>query len=96
MLLPFGLAQTMLNWFWGIVEKIEEDGLTISYLTQASRSDSDGGQSWTFPEEAEVIKTSYEQILASKVKVQYSGCVRIRCTIIDASLILGMNNLTRQ
>ena len=83
------------QWYLGIVEKIEADGLIISYLTQASRS-SGGDQSWTFPEEAEVLKTSYEQILASQVKVQYSGSVRIRCKILDASLLLQVNHLIQQ
>ena len=82
-------------WYLGILEKNETDDMTISYLTQASRS-SGGDQSWTFPEEAEVIKTSYEQVLASKVKVQYSGSVRIRCKITDASLIHEVNRLTKQ
>ena len=31
------------------------------------------GQSWTSPETAENLETSVEQIIASKLKVQYLG-----------------------
>ena len=33
------------------------------------------GKVWTFPECAELLETSQEQILATKVKVQYLGAV---------------------
>ena len=37
--------------------------------------------SWTFPESAEVLETSIDQVMATKVKVQYLGTVRIRVTL---------------
>ena len=52
------------------------------------------GTSWTFPETAEVLDTSSDQILASKIKVQYSGTVRIRCQIVDEALTAQLNEMT--
>ena len=45
------------------------------------------GKVWTFLECAELLETSQEQILATKVKVQYLGTVRIRCHIISDNLL---------
>ena len=68
-----------------ILENIESDGFILSYLIQASHSYG-RDQSWTFPEEGKVLQTSYEKVLASKVKDKYSGSVlsvdtlqKIRC-----------------
>ena len=41
--------------------------------------DDSKGVSWTFPETAEVLETAFEQILAAKILVNYSGTVQIRC-----------------
>lgn len=49
------------------------------------------GQNWTFPESAEIIETSLDQVLATKVKVQYLGSVRIRCRIVSKDLINDIN-----
>ena len=53
------------------------------------------GKSWTYPESAEVLLTSCDQILASKVKVQYLGSVRIRCNILSNDLIQEMNTAVK-
>ena len=53
------------------------------------------GTSWTFPETAEVLDTSPDQILASKIKVQYSGTVRIRCKIADKSRVAKLNDVLK-
>ena len=50
------------------------------------RADSDG-ETWVFPETAELLETKEEQILAKKVLVQYVGNVRIRCKILSKTLI---------
>ena len=44
------------------------------------------GKVWTFPECAELLETSHEQILATKVKVQYLGTLQIHCHIISDNL----------
>ena len=49
------------------------------------------GELWTFPECAELLETSQEQILATKVKAQCLGTVRIRCHIISDNLIEETN-----
>ena len=49
------------------------------------------GELWTFPECAELLETSQEQILATKVKVQYLGTVWIHCHIISDNLIKETN-----
>ena len=54
-----------------MVEAEKSDKLLISYMIQADSK----RQSWTFPETAEILETSVEQITASKVKVQYLGSV---------------------
>jgi hypothetical protein len=64
----------------------------VSYMTCADQT----GLSWTFPESAEILDTSFDQILASKVKVQYLATVRIRCKIMDKSLISKMNDILQE
>ena len=49
------------------------------------------GKVWTFPECEELLETSQEQILATKVKVQYLGTIQIRCHIISDNLIEETN-----
>ena len=49
------------------------------------------GELWTFPECAELLETSQEQILATKIKVQYLGTIQIRCHIISDNLIEETN-----
>ena len=76
------------KWYLGIVEGYESNKIQVSYMTRA-------GDSWTFPETAELLETSPDQILASKIKVQYSGTARIRCKITDNSLITHLNDITK-
>ena len=61
--------------------------LVISYMSKADKK----GKVWTFPERAELLETSQKQILATKVKVQYLGTVRIHCHIISDNLIKETN-----
>ena len=53
------------------------------------------GKYWTYPESAEVLLNSCDQVLASKVKVQYLGSVRIRCNILSNNLIQEMNTAVK-
>ena len=75
--------------YLGVVEGLKDNNLVVSYMVV--RADPKG-YSWTYPESAQVLKTSQEQVLASKVKVQYLGSVRIRCKIFSKSLIQDTNN----
>ena len=79
-------------WHLGIVEEIMKENLRVSYLTQ----DDCKGVSWTFPETAEVLETSFEQILASEIVVKFSGTVQIRCKISDKTLFTKLNGVTKE
>ena len=78
-----------IKWCLGTIEKIKLEKLIISYMT---RGDSKG-QSWTFPESAELLETTVEQVIAVKVKVQYLGTVRIRCNLMSKTLASEMDIL---
>ena len=67
----------------GVIEAVRDDKILVSYMV---RADSDG-ETWVFPETAELLETKEEQILAKKVLVQYVGNVRIRCKILSKTLI---------
>ena len=54
------------------------------------RADSKG-KLWTYPENADVLETLCDQILAFKVEVQYLGTVHIRCHIFENEFVDGMN-----
>ena len=86
----FWVENDSVKWHLGIVEGYEKSLIRISYMTRADML----GTSWTFPETAEVLETSSDQILASKIKVQYSGTVRIRCQIVDEALTVQLNEMT--
>ena len=49
------------------------------------------GKVWTFPQCAELLETCQEQVLATKLNVQYLGTLRIRCHIISDNLIEEAN-----
>ena len=49
-------------------------------------------KSWTFPETAKILETSVDQIIASKVKVEYLGSVRIQCILVSETLSNEMDN----
>ena len=53
------------------------------------------GQSWTFPETAEILESNFEQIIATKVKVQYLGSVRIRCNLVSKTLVTEMDKMVK-
>ena len=53
-------------------------------------------KSWIFPEKAELLDTSLDQILATKIEVQYHGSVRIRCNITDKELIKELDNSVKE
>ena len=76
------------KWYLGTVEKVVDDVSDVSYMVCTDTR----GKSWTYPESAEILTTSPEQILATKVKVQYFGSVRIRCVIVAEELIEEMNS----
>ena len=88
-IVAFWFESDCVKWHLGIVEGFDKSQIRVSYMTRSDAS----GTSWTFPETAEVLVTSQDQILASKIKVQYSGTVRIRCKIVDNSLIAKLNDI---
>ena len=44
------------------------------------------GQSWTFSKTAKILETAVEQIMASTLKLQYLGSVKIWCNLISKTL----------
>ncbi len=74
------------KWHLGVVEKIQP--LTVSYMTRTDQS----GHNWTFPERSEIIQTAIDQVIATKIKVQYLGTVRIRCKIVSNEIVQLANN----
>ena len=75
------------KWYLGVVDNVREDIVTVSCM---ARSDS-RGRDWVFPEHAELLETPVEQILASKIKVEYTCSVRIRCHVSSPELIAELN-----
>ena len=75
-------------WYLGIVEAEKSDKFIISYMICADSK----GKSWTFPETAKILETSVNQIIASKVKVEYLGSVRIQCILVFETLSNEMDN----
>ena len=82
-LIAFWVEGNETKWHLGVVEGIANENPLVSYMMQTDTK----RKSWTYPESAEVLLTSCDQILASKVKVQYLGSVRIRCNILSNDLI---------
>ena len=77
------------RWYLGIAEAEKSDKLLISYMICADSK----GQSWAFPETAEILEIPVAQIIASKVKVQYLGSVRIWCNLVSKTLSNEMDNI---
>ena len=75
-------------WYLGIVEAEKSDKFIISYMIRADSK----GKSWTFPKTAKILETSVDQIIASKVKVEYLGSVRIQCILVFETLSNEMDN----
>ena len=71
------------QWYLRVIDNINEGVLSVSYMIHASDSNVD----WVFPETAEVFETSFEQIMARRVPVEYQCSVLIRCTISSQELI---------
>ena len=69
------------EWYLGVVESIEQDSYTVLHLV---RKDITGCQ-WVFPYEPDVHVVENEQVLASKLRVQYHHShhseTEMRCTI---------------
>ena len=55
----------------------------------------DAGRSWVFPEKADINNTLFDQIIATKVQVNYSGSIRIKCQIECLNLIEKMNTMIK-
>ena len=79
----FWVEGNKIKWYFGTVETKNKKKLVISYMSKADKK----RKVWTFPECAELLETSQEQILATKVKVQCLGTTRIHCHIISDNLI---------
>ena len=86
-IIAFWVEGNEAKWHLGVVEGQKNNTPTVSYMVRTDPK----GKSWTYPESADVLQTSCDQILAAKVKVQYLGSVRIRCVIVANELIDQMN-----
>ena len=87
----FWLEGNVAKWHLGVVEGVRNGNPVVSYMVRAEGS----SKPWTYPESAEILETSHDQILASKVRVQYLGSVRIRCSIVANELIDEMNSAVK-
>ena len=90
-LIAFWIEGNETKWHLGVVEAIENENPLVSYMILTDAK----GRSWTYPESAEVIRTSCGQILASKVKVQYLRSVCICCNLLSNDLIQEMNTAVK-
>ena len=91
-MIAFWLEGNTAKWYLGVVEGISDGKILISYMSRADTK----GKSWTFPQAAEVLETSPEQILASKVKVQYLGTVTIKYRIVADELVAEMDSIVKE
>ena len=73
-IVAFWVEGTKPNWYLGIVEENEGPGPVVSYMKRIEAE----GRSWAYPETAEILEISEDQILARKVNVQYARTVRIK------------------
>ena len=74
-----------LDWFLAIVDgQIKDTKVALSYMKQSKKTKPE----WVFPEDAEVRETSLEQIIFTKVNVNYFCSVRVRCIIPDETVNL--------
>ena len=89
-IIAFWVEGNDIKWYLGIVDYMKDDKAIISYMARADSA----GRSWVFPEKADIQETSFDQIISTKVKVHYSGSVRIRCQI-ESDLIDKMNNMVK-
>ena len=90
-LIAFWVEGNETKWHLGVIESIENENTLVSYMIRTDTN----GKYWTYPESAEVLLNSCDQVLASKVKVQYLGSVRIRCNILSNNLIQEMNTAVK-
>ena len=71
-----------------MVDHFDEKGIPlVSYMIKSNISDSE----WVFPEKADILKTTTEQIIGRKVTVDYNRSVRIRCSIKFDDLLSFLN-----
>ena len=76
------------QWYLGVIDHFDENDYPwVSYMIRSSLNKSE----WVFPEKAEILKTTTEQIMAKKVQVDYKCSVRIRCSITSQELITTLN-----
>ena len=78
-----------LTWHIGVVEAMDEDGATVSYLFQTKSSNK---SNWMYPESAATFYTQYDQIIANNLSVEYSCVTIIRCKI-NQSTVTELNKL---
>ena len=76
------------KWYLGVVEKVLNYVPQVSYMVCTDSR----GKSWTYLENAEILATSPEQFLATKVKLQYLGSVCICCATVADELIEEMSS----
>ena len=80
--------ESKFQWYLGVVDDVDQEGVpTISYMIRAGENNSD----WVFPETAEVLRTSTEQIMGRKIPVTYQCTVRIRCKITSRELVSDLD-----
>ena len=69
-----------LEWFLAIVDgPTENNKVSLSYMKKSRKTKSE----WVFPEDSEIRETSLEQIILSKISVNYFCSIRVRCIIPD-------------
>ena len=92
-IIAFWIEGNDIKWYLGIVDEVKADGsgVVVSYMTRTDNA----GRSWVFPEKADINNTLFDQIIATKVQVNYSGSIRIKCQIECLNLIEEMNTMIK-
>ena len=80
-IIAFWLIGSSIKWYLGVVESVK---VVVFYIVRTNP--------WIFPETAEVLETEWDQILATKVPVQYLATVTIKCRIDAEQIITECNN----
>ena len=64
-------------WYLSVVESVSDDGIFVSVLTPCNKAKFN----WVYPEEAQVYKIDYDQIVMKNIAATYHKSVRIRCSL---------------
>ena len=86
-IIAFWVEGNEVKWHFQVVEGLKNNTPTVSYMVHTDPK----GKSWTYPESADVLQTSCDEIQAVNVKVQYLCSVCIWCGIVANELIDQIN-----